>query len=81
VATYHRNRLRAWKPDAALNSPSSTRGRREAVDQRTRLSNAIKSQLKVYFPLSRKQACYAQLGSAIGVWSSTLRIVFAIAMA
>src|SRR5215831_10814498 len=27
-------------------------GRREAVDQRTALSNAIKSQLKVYFPLA-----------------------------
>jgi hypothetical protein len=30
---------------------------------------------------SRKQACYTQFGSAMGVWSSTLRIVFAIAMA
>jgi hypothetical protein len=27
-------------------------GRRAAVDQRTALSNAIKSQLKVYFPLA-----------------------------
>jgi hypothetical protein len=29
-----------------------TPGRREAVGQRNRLSNAIKSQLKVYFPLA-----------------------------
>jgi hypothetical protein len=29
----------------------------------------------------RKQACHAELGSEIGVWSSTLRILFAIAMA
>jgi hypothetical protein len=27
-------------------------GRREAVNQRSRLSNALKSQLKVYFPLA-----------------------------
>ena len=32
------------------------------------------------FPRENK-ACYTQLGSAMGVWSSTLRIVFAIAMA
>jgi Transposase len=50
----HRDRLRAWKPDSALNRKLAflNEGRREAVDQRTRLSNAIKSQLKVYFPLA-----------------------------
>jgi transposase len=51
---YHRDRLRAWKPDSALNRKLAffNEGRREAVDQRTRLSNVIKSQLKVYFPLA-----------------------------
>jgi transposase len=51
---YHRDRLRAWKPDSALTRKLAflNEGRREAVDQRTRLSNAIKSQLKVYFPLA-----------------------------
>jgi transposase len=50
----HRDRLRAWKADSALTRKLAffNEGRREAVDQRTRLSNAIKSQLKVYFPLA-----------------------------
>jgi transposase len=50
----HRDRLRAWKPDAVLTRKLAffNEGRREAVDQRTGLSNAIKSQLKVYFPLA-----------------------------
>lgn len=50
----HRDRLRAWKPDAPLTRKLAffNEGRREAVDQRTRLSNAIKGQLKVYFPLA-----------------------------
>jgi transposase len=50
----HRERLRALKPDSVLGRKLSffNEGRREAVDQRTRLSNAIQSQLKVYFPLA-----------------------------
>src|SRR5215471_8886272 len=50
----HRDRLKAWKPDTELNRKLAffNEGRREAVDQCTRLSNAIKSQLKVYFPLA-----------------------------
>jgi len=50
----HRDRLRAWKADSALTRKLAffNEGRREAVDQRTALSNAIKSQLKVYFPLA-----------------------------
>jgi transposase len=51
---WHRDRLRAWKPDSELTRKLAffNEGRREAVDQRTRLSNAMKSQLKVYFPLA-----------------------------
>jgi transposase len=50
----HRDRLRGWKADSALTRKLAffNEGRREAVDERTRLSNAIKSQLKVYFPLA-----------------------------
>jgi transposase len=50
----HRDRLRAFKPDSELGRKLSffNQGRREAVDQRTRLSHVIKSQLKVYFPLA-----------------------------
>ena len=50
----HRDRLRVLKPDSELGRKLSffNQGRREAVDQRTRLSHAIKSQLKVYFPLA-----------------------------
>jgi transposase len=49
----HRDRLRVLKPDSELGRKLSffNQGRREGIDQRTRLSNAIKSQLKVYFPL------------------------------
>jgi transposase len=50
----HRDRLKVWKPDTELNRKLAffNEGRREAVDECTRLSNAIKSQLKVYFPLA-----------------------------
>jgi transposase len=50
----HGDRLRALKPDSVLGRKLNffNEGRREAVDQRSRLSNAIKSQLKVYFPLA-----------------------------
>jgi len=49
----HRDRLRAWKPDSELTRKLATltEGRRKAVDQRTELSNEIKSQLKLYLPL------------------------------
>ena len=51
---YHRDRLRVLKPDSVLGRKLNffNEGRREAVDQCKRLSNAIKSQLKVYFPLA-----------------------------
>ncbi len=50
----HRDRLRALKPDSVLGRKLSffNQGRREAVNQRGRLSNAIQSQLKIYFPLA-----------------------------
>jgi hypothetical protein len=50
----HRDRLRALQPDSVLSRKLSffNEGRREAVDQGNRLSNAMKSQLKVYFPLA-----------------------------
>jgi transposase len=50
----HRDRLRAWKPDTELTRKLAlfNEGRRAAVDERNRLSNAIKSQLKVYYPLA-----------------------------
>jgi transposase len=50
----HRDRLRAWKPDTELTRKLAffNEGRREAVDDCSRLSNAIQSQLKVYFPLA-----------------------------
>jgi transposase len=51
---YHRDRLKAWKPDDELTRKLAflNEGRRKAVDQRTELANEIKSQLKVYFPLA-----------------------------
>jgi transposase len=50
----HGDRLRALKPDSVLGRKLNffNEGRRQAVDQCHRLSNAIKSQLKVYFPLA-----------------------------
>lgn len=50
----HRNRLRACKPDSQLQRKLAAfnQGRRQALNQRTRLSHEIKSQLKVYFPLA-----------------------------
>jgi hypothetical protein len=51
---YHRDRLKAWKPDDELTRKLAflNEGRRKAVDQRTELANEIKSQRKVYFPLA-----------------------------
>lgn len=50
----HRDRFRAWQPDCQLQRKLAAfnEGRRQAIDQRTRLSHEIKSQLKVYFPLA-----------------------------
>jgi transposase len=50
----HRDRLKAWKPDDQLTRELATlnEGRRNAVDRRTELANAIKSQLKLYFPVA-----------------------------
>jgi transposase len=48
----HRDKLRGWHPD----SPETrelrllTEARRDAVDQRTRLSNQLRATLKLYFP-------------------------------
>ena len=41
----HRDRLKVWKPDTELNRKLAffNEGRREAVDECTRLSNAIKT--------------------------------------
>jgi transposase len=51
---FHRDRLKAWQPDDELTRklPFLNEGRRKAVDQRTKLANELKSQLKVYFPLA-----------------------------
>lgn len=50
----HRDRLKAWKPDSELTRKLAAfnEGRRQAVDERTRVANQIKSQLKTYFPLA-----------------------------
>jgi transposase len=50
----HRDRLKAWKPDDQLTRELATlnEGRRNAVDRRSELANAIKSELKLYFPLA-----------------------------
>ena len=50
----HRDRLHAWKPDDATTRLIGILGadRRALVGQRTRLSNALKSRLKEYFPLA-----------------------------
>lgn len=48
----HGEQLRAWKPDDAQTRELSllVEQRRHLVDQRTALSNKLKSQLKAYFP-------------------------------
>ena len=48
----HRERLRPWRPDDALTRQIAllSEARRRAVNLRTRLSNALKAQLKEYFP-------------------------------
>lgn len=48
----HREHLRAWRPDDALTRQIAllSEARRRTVNLRTRLSNALKSQLKEYFP-------------------------------
>src|SRR5258708_20508210 len=53
----HGDRLKAWKPDSELTRKLAflNEGRRKAVDQRNQLANKIKTQLKVYFPLSLQE--------------------------
>lgn len=50
----HREQLRAWQPDDATTRliAQLAEDRRHLVDQSTRLSNALKSRLKQYFPLA-----------------------------
>jgi transposase len=50
----HREQLRAWQPDDAQTRLMGmlTEDRRHFVNQRTRLTNALKSRLKQYFPLA-----------------------------
>jgi transposase len=48
----HRDQLRVWQPDTAATRELQllTESRRDAVDQRTRLSNQLTAVLKRYFP-------------------------------
>lgn len=50
----HRDRLHAWRPDDETTRliGQLAQDRRKLVDQQTRLSNALKSRLKLYFPLA-----------------------------
>lgn len=52
LVTKHRERLKAWKPDNECTRSITilVEARRSAVDERTRLSNRLKSLLKCYFP-------------------------------
>ncbi len=51
VAVYH-DRLRPWKPDDEQTRTMSflAEGRRKAVEERTRITNRLRSTLKMYFP-------------------------------
>jgi transposase len=53
VAVHH-NRLRPWLPDDEQTRTISflAQGRRKTVDERTRLTNRLRSTLKMYFPQS-----------------------------
>lgn len=48
----HRDRLRPWAPDDPQTRSLSfhAEARRKAVDERTRISNKLQSELKMYFP-------------------------------
>jgi transposase len=50
----HRDRLHPWRPDDATTRllAQLAEDRRALIDVRTRLSNAVKSRLKQYFPLA-----------------------------
>lgn len=50
--TLHHDRLRPWKPDDEQTRTISflAEGRRKAVQERTRLTNRLRSTLKLYFP-------------------------------
>jgi len=48
----HQDRLRPWKPDDQYTRAISfmVEGRRKAIDERTRMTNKLRSNLKLYFP-------------------------------
>ena len=48
----HQDRLRPWKPDDEQTRTISfmVEGRRKAIDERTRMTNRLRSTLKLYFP-------------------------------
>lgn len=52
LASTHHERLRPWKPDDEQTRTISflAEGRRKAVAERTRLTNRLRSTLKMYFP-------------------------------
>ena len=52
LAAVHHERLRPWKPDDEQTRTISflVQGRRKTVDERTRLTNRLRSTLKMYFP-------------------------------
>ena len=54
--TVHHNRLRPWKPDNEQTRTLSflAEGRRKTVQERTRLTNRLRSTLKLYFPQAIK---------------------------
>ena len=67
LLTKHRDQLRSWQPDDELTRTLRlhVEHRREMVDERSRLTNRVKSVLKFYFPqglrwagdLGSRQAC------------------------
>lgn len=54
--TLHHDRLRPWKPDDEQTRTIAflAEGRRKAVQERTRLTNRLRSTLKLYFPQAIK---------------------------
>ena len=52
MVSMHRDRLRQWKPEDEITRAVAflTEARRKAVDERTRLTNRLRSELKTFFP-------------------------------
>lgn len=52
MVSMHRDRLRPWKPEDEITRTVAvlTEARRKAVDERTRLTNRLRSELKTFFP-------------------------------